>query len=313
MNLSSFELQHAIAFLMKMTGLFSLNRSRLLGARLGRLAFYLDERHREIVLRNLALALDGKNPAANRKLARHVFENLGKVFFEIAWASRQSRRSLFEVIRVEGLTHLQNAYRKGRGVLFLTAHFGNWEILSIFPAMIPYPVNIVYRPLDFRPLDRFFIDLRSRFGGRLIPTSKSAARIMKSLRRGEIVALLMDQNVDWYEGVFVDFFGHLACTSKGMALVALKTEAPVVPIFMARTEKGFEVTILPEIEPRRSGDKIKDIETNTAQYNKAIETMVRRYPDQWFWVHQRWKTKPFHPWPREEGSSGPTAAASNHS
>ena len=300
-NLSEFELQRVVAFLVKMMGLFSLRRSRLLGSRFGRLAFYLDARHRGIVLRNLALALDGDDPVANRKLARHVFENLGKVFFEIAWAARQTRKSLFKVIRVKGLTHLRNAYRKGHGVLFLTAHFGNWELLTVFPATIPYPTNIVYRPLDFSPLDRFFVDLRSRFGGRLIPTRRSAGRIVKSLRSGEIVALLMDQNVDWYEGVFVDFMGHLACTSKGMALLALKTEAPVVPIFMVRTAGGFEVTILPEIELFKSGDKIKDIETNTAQYNKAIETIVRRHPDQWFWVHQRWKTKPFHPWPREEG------------
>ena len=102
------------------------------------------------------------------------------VFFEIAWASRQSRENLFKVIRVKGLNHLRDAHRRGRGVLLLTAHFGNWEVLSIFPGMISYPTNIVYRPLDFSPLDRFFIDLRSRFGGILIPTRRSAARILIS-------------------------------------------------------------------------------------------------------------------------------------
>jgi KDO2-lipid IV(A) lauroyltransferase len=304
MNLSKFELQHVIAFLAKMMGLLSLRRGRWLGSRLGRLAFYLDSRHRGIALKNLARARDVNSPVANRELARQVFENLGKVFFEIAWASRLCRRDLLKYIRVEGLNHFQNAYRKGRGVMFLTAHFGNWELLSVFPAMIDCPTNIVYRPLDFRPLDRFFIDLRSRFGGRLIPTKRSAARILKNLRNGESVGLLMDQNVDWYEGVFVDFLGQRACTNKIMAILALKTEAPVVPIFMVRKESGFEVTILPEIELIKSNDKIRDIETNTEQYNKAIETIVRRHPDQWFWVHQRWKTKAFHPWPREEGGAG---------
>jgi KDO2-lipid IV(A) lauroyltransferase len=299
MNFSKFELQRVIAFLVKTMGLFSLRACRLWGSRVGRLAFYLDARHRGIVLRNLALAFDSNGPVAHRELARRVFENLGKIFFEIAWASRQSRRNIFKVIRVQGLTHLRNAYRRGHGVLILTAHFGNWEILPIFSAMISYPSNIVYRPLDFGPLDRFFIELRSRFGSVLIPTKGSAATILRSLRKGELTALLMDQNVDWYEGVFVDFFGHRACTSKGMALLALKTEAPVVPIFMVRTDSGFEVNVLPAIKLIKSGDKTKDIENNTAQYNKAIETMVRRYPDQWFWVHQRWKTRPYHPWPRE--------------
>jgi KDO2-lipid IV(A) lauroyltransferase len=304
MNLSKFELQHVIAFLAKMMGCLPLKTGRLLGSRLGRLAFYLDARHRAIVLRNLAHAHYGNDSVANRKLARQVFENLGKVFFEIAWASRLSRRGLLKYIRVEGMNHFQNAYRKGHGVMFLTAHFGNWELLAVFPAMIGCPTNIVYRPLDFRPLDRFFIDLRCRFGGKLIPTKRSAARIVKDLRNGETVALLMDQNVDWYEGVFVDFLGQPACTNKGMALLALKTEAPVVPIFMVRKESGFEVTILPEIELFKSDDKIKAIETNTERYNKAIETIVRRYPDQWFWVHQRWKTKGFHPWPREADGAG---------
>ncbi len=294
------KLQHVIAFLVKMMGLFSLRRCRLRGCRVGRLAYYLDTRHRGIVLRNLALAFDADGPVANRRLARRVFENLGMVFFEIAWASRQSRRNLSKVIRVKGLGHLRDAHRRGHGVLLLTAHFGNWELLTVFSAMIPFPTSIVYRPLDFSPLDLFFSDLRSRFGSNLIPTRRSAAKILKSLRKGELTALLMDQNVDWYEGVFVDFFGHPACTSKGMALLALKTDAPVVPIFMLRTESGFEVNILPAIEPIKSGDKIKDIETNTAQYNRAIENVVRRYPDQWFWVHQRWKTRPCHPRPREE-------------
>ena len=109
----------------------------------------------------------------------------------------------------------------------------------------------------------------------------------------------MDQNFDWYEGVFVDFFGRKACTNKGMALLALKTESPVIPMFLVRERSRFKVIFEPEVPLIRTGDKTKDIEANTQQYNEVIEKIVRRYPEQWFWVHQRWKTKPFQPWPQQ--------------
>ncbi len=114
-----------------------------------------------------------------------------------------------------------------------------------------------------------------------------------------MVGLLMDQNVAWREGVFADFFGRPACTNKGMALLALKTGAPVIPAFLIRNHSGFTAKFLPEIPLIKTGDKVKDLEANTAQYNRVIESVVRQYPDQWFWVHRRWNTRPFYPWPRE--------------
>jgi KDO2-lipid IV(A) lauroyltransferase len=181
----------------------------------------------------------------------------------------------------------------------LTGHFGNWELLSVIGAMLSYPLSVLYRPLDFKPLDRFFVKLRTRFEGKLIPLKRSMFAILKSLGRGEMVVLLMDQNVDWYEGVFVDFMGHRACTNKGLALIALKTKAPVIPAFLVREKEGFTAKFLPEIPLTISGDKTRDVEDNTQQYNQVIESFLRRYPDQWFWLHQRWKTRPYQPWPRE--------------
>jgi KDO2-lipid IV(A) lauroyltransferase len=165
--------------------------------------------------------------------------------------------------------------------------------------MIKFPINIVVRPLDFKPLDHFIFNLRTRYGGKIIPKERSIHAIIKGLHRGEMVALLMDQNVDWYEGVFVDFMGHRACTSKGLALLALKTEAPVVPVFMIREKSGLRAEFEPEIVTVKTGDRQKDIETNTQEYNRVIENFVRRYPEQWFWIHQRWKTKPYQAWPRK--------------
>lgn len=269
-----------------------------LGKTLGRLAFIADARHRNIALQNLSDAFN--MPRAECKpLAVKVFENLGKIVFEMAWSLRLDEENLFTYFKIEGLSHIWDACEKNRGVLALTAHFGNWELLTIIAAMVSYPLNVVYRPLDFKSMDQFIARFRTRFGAKLIPKKKSMRMVLRCLERREIVALLMDQNVSWREGVFMPFFGHRACTNKGMALLALKTGAPVIPVFLVREENGFKAVFLPEIPLIKTGDKTKDVEANTQQYNDVIESVVRQYPDQWFWVHQRWKTKAFQPWPRK--------------
>jgi len=265
----------------------------------GGMLFCLDKKHRGIAMDNLTYAFGHqKQPEEIKKIARQVFINLVQVVFEVGWSLNLDEIRLSTHFKIDGYHHLKNAYEKGKGVLVLTAHFGNWELLSVVGAMIKFPINIVARPLDFKPLDHFIFYLRTRFGGKIIPKQRSIRAIIKSLDRGEMVLLLMDQNVDWYEGVFADFMGHRACTNKGLALLALKTGAPVVPVFMVRENSGFRAEFGPEIPLIETGDKTKDVELNTLQYNRIIEAIVRRYPEQWFWVHQRWKTKPYHPWPR---------------
>jgi len=269
---------------------------------LGKVLFLVDRKHRKIALDNLMYAFGHqKSTYEIRFLAKQVFINLVQVVFEVGWSLQLDERRLVKHFKMDGFRHLKKAYEKGRGVLVLTAHCGNWEFLAVAGSMIEYPVSMVVRPLDFKPLDRFFINLRSRFGGKIIPKQRSLRAILRSLDRKEMVVLLMDQNVDWYEGVFVDFMGHRACTSKGLALLALKTGAPVVSVFMVREKSGFRAEFGPEIFTVKTGDKQKDIEINTQEYNRVIENFIRRYPDQWFWVHQRWKTKPYQAWPRKSG------------
>lgn len=269
------------------------------GNLMGRILFLVDTKHRKIALSNLSNAYGHEKPPHEiRILARQVFENLGKMPFEIAWFWKLDRNDHDKYFRIDGLPYYRNAFKKNRGVLLLTAHVGNWELLTIITAMNGYPLDIIYRPLDFRPLDQFFVNFRTRFGGALIPKNRSMRRILTSLKSGQGVAFLMDQNVDWYDGVFVDFFGRRACTNKGLALLALRTEAPVLPIFLVREGPIFRVEVGPEVPLIKTGDKTKDLEANTQQYNRVIEGIVRRYPDQWFWVHQRWKTQPYKPWPR---------------
>ncbi|MDM8523411.1 lysophospholipid acyltransferase family protein [Desulfococcaceae bacterium HSG8] len=281
-----------ISLCFKLLGLIPQKWGQRLGCLMGRLLFIADAKHRKIAMRNLTYALD-TTPSQVKKISIEVFENMGKIIFEMAWSLGLDEKRLFRYFNIRGLSHIRDAYEKGRGVLILTAHFGNWELLSVIGAIIGYPLSIVYRPLDFKPMDQFILDFRGRFGGEFIPKKKSMRRVLRSLKRGQLITLLMDQNVAWYEGVFTDFFGHRACTNKGMALLALKTEAPVVPVFLMREKSGFTAHFLPEVPLIKTGDRTRDVEENTQEYNNVIESFVRQYPRQWFWVHQRWKTRPF--------------------
>jgi KDO2-lipid IV(A) lauroyltransferase len=291
---------NAAEIFFRFIGLVPRKSARRISGFLGKVLFLVDSKHRKIALDNLMYAFGHqKSTYEIRFLAKQVFINLVQFILEVGWSLRLDERRLIKYFKMDGFRHLKKAYEKGKGVLVLTAHCGNWEFLAVAGSMIEYPVSMVVRPLDFKPLDRFFINLRSRFGGKIIPKQRSLRAILRSLDRKEMVVLLMDQNVDWYEGVFVDFMGHRACTSKGLALLALRTGAPVVPVFMVREKSGFRAEFGPEIFTVETGDKQKDIEINTQEYNRVIENFIRRYPDQWFWVHQRWKTKPYQAWPRK--------------
>lgn len=267
---------------------------------LGRLFFTVDRKHRRIALDNLQRSLGREFTEEQiHGIAGQVFENLFHIVFETGWSQNLTDEAIADHFTIHGLEDYEKTIGKGKGVLLLTAHFGNWELLPIIGHMQSIPVRVVYRPLDTPFLDRFLKESRSRFGGKPIPTRRGAMRqIYKLLKRGYPVVMLMDQNVDWYEGVFVDFFGHRACTNTGMALLALKTGAPVLPLFLIRAGKGFHAVVGPELTTIRTGDAKKDVERNTQMYNRVIEIYAKRFPDQWFWVHQRWKTRPYSLWPR---------------
>ncbi len=289
-----------VAATLRLMGSLSGPARRKIAGIMGRLWFALDARHRNIALQNLHQAFSGeKSKKTIQKLARKCFQDLSEILFEIGWSLNRSTESLSRFITVRGLSHYRNAVNRKKGVLLLTLHLGNWELLSGVAAMAKIPVHVLYRPLDISALDLFFRRFRSRFGARLIPTVRSMRKILRALRRKEAVAVLLDQNVDWYEGPFLEFFGKRACTNQGLALMALTTEAPVVPVYLVRNGDRFIAEFLEEIPLIRTGDRRKDLEENTRRYNRVLETVIRRFPSQWLWVHQRWKTRPFCPWPRQ--------------
>jgi KDO2-lipid IV(A) lauroyltransferase len=260
---------------------------------IGRVWYLLDKRHRNVALNNLAKAYaEEKTTPEIRAIARASFEQIARIPFEIGWSLRCDLAETMRHCRFHGLNHLRQAHAKGRGVLVLTLHIGNWELLPMSFISQGFNVSLVYRPLDFGPADQFFLQYRSRFGGNPIPKKKSMRKLLHALRRQECVGLLLDQDSGLTAGVFADFFGQPACTNKGMALLTLKTQAPVISACLVRRGLGFDIHIGPEIPLIRNDDKDKEVQINTQQYNKALEDIIRRHPEQWLWVHRRWKNRP---------------------
>jgi KDO2-lipid IV(A) lauroyltransferase len=261
----------------------------------GLIWYRLDKRHRTVVLDNLSLAYPGGfSRHEAERMAVYIFKNTAAILFEVIWAYRKSEEELFSHFSVKGAEHLENARKKGRGVILLTCHLGNFELLvaALPKAGVKNPYGI-YRKFDFKPLEKLMLEMRQRFGATLIPMGGISGNIDKILRNGGVVGTLFDQNAGWYHGVVTNFFGRLACTKKAMAKLVLRSKATVVPMFMIKKNGKYIIEFLPEIPWEKTGCPIKDIENNTQNYVSAVEFMVRQCPEQYFWVHNRWKTKPF--------------------
>ena len=287
--------------LMDMAASLPLRFSWKLAEFLGRVWFQVDRRHRQIALSNLKIAWgDELREDERRTLACRNFIHLAQVLLELPYLRKLTPDNLDRFLAFDGVEHLKGALKKGRGVLVLASHFGNWELMALAFSLRYCPINIVVRPLDNSFLDNLITKMRTRGGNQLIPKKGSVRKMLRLLAAGEVVALLLDQNPAWYEGVFVPFFKEIACTNKTLSTIALRTGAPVIPAFNVKQPDGsYRIFVQPEVVLVRSGDTTRDVEENTAKFNKIIETYVRRYPEQWFWVHQRWKTRSYQPWPRE--------------
>ena len=274
-------------------GHIPLGLSLWFGMTLGRIGFYLDKKHREIVINNLTAAFQNEKSSCEiSAIARKVFENLGMNFMEFCRLPWLKEQDLTGYVECDGFENFKRAYNKGKGIIFLTGHFGNWELMAMFYALKGYPGDIVVRNLDSHIADEFVRWMRTKDGNRIVSKGRSMRELLKILSKGGIVGILLDQNVTWSEGVFVYFFNKLACTNKGTALLAAASGAAVVPTFIIRDGKKHRVIIGEEITIKSSGDRAKEQLENTALFTKIIEDFVRQHPEQWFWLHQRWKSRP---------------------
>jgi len=251
-------------------------------------------RLRRVGHRNLELALAELSQARRRRILKDVYRYLGWQLVEFCRMARYTPQNSRNWIRTEGLEHYVAARERGKGVLVLTGHLGAWELSSFYHSLMGHPMGMVIRRLDNRPLDQFVNGIRCMHGNRVLHKDDFARGLLKAMQTGDTVGILMDTNMTPPQGVFVDFFGRKACTGSGLARVALKTGAAVLPGFMLwePKERRYVLHFGPELAFTRSGDTETDIVAATQQCNNVLESWIRRYPEQWLWIHRRWKTRP---------------------
>jgi Kdo2-lipid IVA lauroyltransferase/acyltransferase len=250
-------------------------------------------RRRQIALDNLALAYPALPLRARARLARHASQHLGMTLIELARVLTRPLEQTLGRIRLDGAEHLTAAMRTHGRALMLTAHLGNWELLAAAHRLTGFPLSIVVRPLDAPWLDTLADRLRRSTGVELIDKRGALRPVLDALRRGRMIGILMDQNAARREGVFVDFFGRPASTSRSIAVLALRTRTPVVPIFARRGPDGCHTVLIhPALAlPETNGSDAAVVEL-TARCTAAIERAIREAPEQWLWSHDRWRTRP---------------------
>ena len=267
-----------------------------LGRLLGRVAYLLPTRLRRTGLRNLEIAFPDLSLKERKRLLRGSFDSLGRLLGEFSQFPRLTRERLRQMIEYDqvGLRHLRQAEAEHRGVIFLTGHLGAWEILSFGWSALEYPLSFLVRPIDNPRIEELIEARRTRFGNIAIHKKMAARAALRVLREGKTLGILSDLNTQEREGVFVPFFGKLACTNAGIATLALKTNAMVIPTVAIwdRKRKKYFFHGDPPVELVRTGNHDHEVELNTARFAEAMERMIRLYPDQWLWIHRRWKTRP---------------------
>ena len=264
-----------------------------LGRRLGDAAYLVLGRRRRLALDNLACAYPALPRRARARLARHASQHFGMTLIELARLLTRPLDVTLERIRLEGVEHLRAAMAGHGRALLLTAHLGNWELLAAAHRLTGFPLSIVVRPLDARWLDALAEKVRRGTGVELIDKRGALRPVLEALRRGRMIGILMDQNAARREGVFVDFFGRPASTSRSIALLAVRTRTPVVPVFARRGADGRHTVVihpaLPLPEANGADEAVVEL---TARCTNAIERAIREAPEQWLWSHDRWRTRP---------------------
>jgi len=288
-------LEYALAWLfVKPLGALPRPLARAAGIALGWLVYCLHVRLRRVGMRNLALAFPEKSRAERARILRGEFTSLGRQLAEVCRFPKYTLENVNQVVVYDGFENYERAFARGKGVLFLTAHFGGWELSAFSHSMHGHPMHVVMRPMDNVYLDRLIRHYRTMHGNTMVDKDDFVRGLLAAMKKGEVVGLLMDTNMTPPQGIFVNFFGIPACTASGLARIALRTDAAVVPGFTIWDPalRKYRLRFEPAVGLVRTGDDEADILANTQRFTAIIEDYVRRYPDQWLWIHRRWKTRP---------------------
>ena len=250
-------------------------------------------RRRRLALANLAAAFPELDPRERRRLGRRAFQHLGLVVVELAGVLGRPLAASLGRIRLEGLEHLEDVMKRHGRALGLSAHLGNWEMLSVAHRLTAYPLAVVVRPLDSPSLQLLAEQARRKTGVEVIAKRRALGPVLSALSAGKIVGILLDQNASRREGVFVPFFGRPASTSRALAVLALRTGTPIVPIFARRDPDGaHRVIVHAPLAWPSAADRGRAVVELTAACARAVERAIREAPEQWLWMHDRWRTRP---------------------
>ena len=288
-------LEYALAWLIiKILGGLPRPLARATAIALSWTIYLLHVRLRRVGMRNLALAFPDKTRRERARILRGVFTSLGRQLAEVCLFPKYTLENVGKVVVYDGFENFERALARGKGVLFLTAHLGAWELSAFTHSLYGHPLHIVMRPLDNAYLDRLMRRYRTMHGNSTVDKDDFVRGLLSAMKAGETVGILMDTNMTPPQGVFADFFGIPACTASGLARIALRTDAAVVPGFTTWDPglRKYRLRFDPAVKLIRTGNDDADVLANTALFTKVIEGYVRKYPDQWLWVHRRWKTRP---------------------
>jgi Kdo2-lipid IVA lauroyltransferase/acyltransferase len=285
----------AVRFFIGLIGLLPYKAALDFGKFLGRTVYRLFPRFAKTARRNLEIAYPEMSEAERRKIMRGTFESLGR---HLGFISRMRKFELADIHRyVEVVGKKENfdpADASGRGILFITGHFGSWEVFNLLPPAFDHRINILVRRIDNDLVEKYVDSMRTRFGSVTLGKKEAPRQMYKLLERGETLGILADLNAQLHDGVFVDFFNVPASTTASVAKLALKTDAIIIPAFAVWEEEKqkYVVYLEPPLNYEKTGDTNKDILTVTREFTAVIERFVRQYPEQWLWIHKRWNTRP---------------------
>ena len=278
----------------KSLGLLPRPAARFVGAGFAVAAYAFRGPLRRAAMFNLGLAFPDWSDAERKRVIRGMIRQIGWMAAEFSQFPKYTRKNIQNIVVLDGFENFDVARRRGNGVLFLTGHMSAWELAPFAHALYGHPLHFLVRPIANRRVDALINRYRCLSGNQPIEKNKSARSILRILADGGTVGILSDHNTVLEESVFVDFFGIPASTTSGLARIALRTDAAVVPGFLSwdSARRKYRLRFEPAVELARTGDEELDVIENTARFTKTIEDYVRAYPDQWLWVHKRWKTRP---------------------
>jgi KDO2-lipid IV(A) lauroyltransferase len=288
-------LEYAAAWpFIKILGILPRSMAHRVGIGLGWIVYFLHVRLRQVGMRNLAMVFPEKTQGERARILRDEFASLGRQLAEVCHFPRYTLTNVDEVVVFDGFENFERAKARRKGVLLFAGHFGGWELSSFVLSMHGHWMHVVMRGMDNPYLGRLIEHYRTMHGNKAVDKDDFVRGLLSAMNAGETVGMLMDTNMTPPQGIFVDFFGIPACTASGLARIALRTDAAVVPTFTIWDQQlgKYRLRFDPAVELVRTGDLEADIKINTQNFTSIIEEYVRKYPEQWLWVHRRWKTRP---------------------